>query len=391
MLRLVYKGAVERVTKIVTILGSVFVVMVAVSIFVAVRVTEMFVPHTSIEEPAEFTTPTITTGSADFGRSVFYKQEDLGEITELRYGPIGAGPLQHLVIVGTGGAVFLAADRTVSRKLTFAAQVSPDPLVLVEPVNADAPLFLSHGSWSSPAILYDRFGREVWHYDGTTGVDDAAAGDLNGDGKMEIAVGMNGAGGIHLLDAEGKEIWSRTDGNVWHVEILAGANGAPGRILNSNAQGQLVVRDNEGKVIRRQALDTYTSNFTLVRWGDEGTATSVAVAGPYDVYVYTTEGGPVASFHAPGPILYDDIKATNVRFSSEATDFAVLRNYERWNRSVLSINGARGVLVYREILDDACDSLTAFPDGGSETLLVGCRGSVWQYAPSKGGATRSPK
>lgn len=381
----------KRVTKVLTILGCAFVVMAAVSIFVAIRLMQMFLPDARIQEPAEFATPKITAGGGDFGRSVFYTQDDLGEITELRYGAIEAGPLQQLAIVGTGGSVFLAADRTVDRNVRFPPKVSPDPIVLVEPVNADAPLFLSHGSWSSPAVLYDSSGLEVWHYDGTSGVDDTAAGDLEGDGKMEVAVGMNGAGGIHLLDAEGKEIWSRPDGNVWHVEILAGANGAPGRILNSNARGQLVVRDNEGKVIRRKALDTYTSGFTLVRWGDEAAATHVVVAGPDEIYVYTAEGTPVASFNAPGPTLYDDVKATTVLFSPEEADFAVLRNYDRWNRSVLSINGPNGALVYREILDDSCDSLAAFPNGSKETLLVGCRGKVWQYTPAQSDGKQSRK
>jgi hypothetical protein len=381
----------ERVTKIVTILGGAFVVMVAASIFVAFHVVQMFVPDTRIQEPAEFATAKITTGAADFGRSIFYREDDLGEITELRYEAIGPGPLLQLAIVGTGGGVFLSADRVTSRKFRFSSQEPLESVVLAEPVNADEPLFLSHGSWSSPVILYDSSGLRLWHYDGTFGVDDAAAGDLEGDGKMKVAVGMNGAGGIHLLDADGREIWSRPDGNVWHVEILAGASGAPGRILNSNARGQLVLRDSEGKVIRRADLDTYTSNFTLVRWGDDRSATCVVVAGPYDVYVYTPEGRPIASFHAPGPTLYDDIRATNVRFSPGSTDFAVLRNYGRWNRSVLSINGAQGVLVYREILDDTCDSLAAFPDRGNETLLVGCGGKVWQYAPIRGSATQSPK
>jgi hypothetical protein len=379
----------ERVTKVLAILGCVFVVMIALSVLVVIRVMRMFVPDARIQQPAEFATAKITKGGEDFGKSVFYRQTDLGEITELRYGVAGAGPLlQQLVIVGTGGAVLFAPEGSVSRKFSFPSQVSPESIVLVEPVNVEAPLFLSHGSWSSPVILSDSSGREVWHYDGLSGVDDAAAGDLEGDGKMEVAVGMNGAGGIHLLDAEGKEIWSRPDGNVWHVEMLAGANRVPGRILNSNAGGQLVVRDHEGKVIRREKLNTYASAFTLVRWGEEPAATHVVVAGPDEVYVYTGDGAPVASFDAPAPTLYDDIKATTVRFSPEAADFAVLRNYGRWNRSVLSINSAKGALAYREILGDDCDSLAAIPGGGNEILLVGCRGRVWQYAPALGGRAK---
>jgi hypothetical protein len=52
---------------------------------------------------------------------------------------------------------------------------------------------------------------------------------------------------------------------------------------------------------------------------------------------------------------------------------------------VLSINSAKGALAYREILGDDCDALAAIPGGGNEILLVGCRGSVWQYAPVRGG------
>jgi hypothetical protein len=67
----------------------------------------------------------------------------------------------------------------------------------------------------------DATGKPLWSYGaGSNGVDDMVAGDLNGDGLLQFAVGFNGGGGIHLLNSQGKKLWEFPDGNVWHVEIV---------------------------------------------------------------------------------------------------------------------------------------------------------------------------
>ena len=378
----------KPIAKVLSILAGVFVVLLAITIYIAVRAFEKFSASQQVEFPAELKAAKVTTGEEAFQKSVFYEKADLGTITELRYGTIGADQEPQLAVVATNQALLLWADGKAKKLILFPANVSRDAVVLLEPIDANHLLFLSHGSWSSPSILFDGFGNVLFSYGEWPGVNDAAAGDLNGDGKVEVAIGMNGAGGVRLLDANGNAIWSRTDGNVWHVEMLPASGGVPGRILHSNAGGTLVVRDHQGNVLERKRLDTYLDDFTLTRWGGEPAATHIVAADVDTVYVYTSTGEQVASFDAPAPALFNDVRATSVRFSSGQADFAVLRYYVRWQRSVLCINRADRGLVYREILADRCDSLAAMPDSGDEALLVGCHGRILRYALSPSATAR---
>ena len=68
---------------------------------------------------------------------------------------------------------------------------------------------------------------------GVLSVDDTAAGDVDGDGRLEFVVGFNGGGGVRLLDSTEKMRWRKPDGNVWHVEIAD----LKGCLLYTSARG----------------------------------------------------------------------------------------------------------------------------------------------------------
>lgn len=368
-----------RLPKILSILAGVFALLLAISVYVGYLALKRFAPPTSMTRPSDLEKAQITKGAAKFQKATFYIDNELGTVTEIKR----AG--DSLAIVGTRAAVFLDEKKNVRGKVLMPASFQYSPVALVEPAGARGPFFLSRGSWTTPVIFADSSGRELWRYGGSPGVDYAAAGDVEGNGKIEIAVGMNGSGGIILLDANGKQIWSKADGNVWHVEILQGSSGVPGRIVHSNAEGKLVLRDGDGNVIEHRSLDMYLSDFGLTRWEGESEATHVLAADSETVYVYTAGGEPTAHFEAPAPLLYNDIEATTVLLSDGRLYFVALRRYRRWERSVLTINtiqGDHGNLIYREILEDACDSLMAIPSKDSQVLLMGCRGKVLQYDES---------
>lgn len=371
----------ERLPKILSIIAGAFILLLAATVYVGIRALRTFLPTTSLQLPAELETAKVTKGAGIFQKDLYFVDAQLGAVTDLRYQELDPGN-PNLVVVGTGGAVFLREDKSVKERVSFPANLARESVALVESADAASPFFLSGGSWAAPATFFDRSGKELWTYGGSPGVDSAAAGDVDGDGKIEVAVGMNGSAGILLLDANGKQIWSKADGNVWHVEVLGGSGGVPGRILHSNARGKLVVRDSSGNVVERRQLDMYLSHFGLTRWNDEPKPTHVVASDSDAVYVYTSAGEPTAHFEAPAPILYDQIRAVLLLLSDGRTYLAVLRNYGVWNRAVLtidSVKGETGSLVYREILGDVCESLTPLPHKDNQVLLVGCQGRVWQY------------
>lgn len=375
----------ERLTKILSIAGGIFVFLLAATIYVGVRVLGVFAPGMSMQRPAEFAAAKVTTGAGRFQKNLYFADARLGAVTDLRFEMRDPGN-PDLAVVGTESAVFLNEEGNVRERVTFATDVERESISLVRSNDAATPFFLSSGSWSVPTALFDSSGKKLWTYESLRGEDGAVAGDINGDGKIEVAIGMNGNAGVGLVDESGHQIWSKPDGNVWHVEILAGGGGIPGRILHSNASGHLIVRDPGGNVVERHRLDMYLSDFSLVKWNNEPRPTHIVASDSGSVYVYAATGVSTAHFDAPAPILYDEIRAVTLRLSDDKTYLAVLRDYSRWNRSVLTINSAignTGSLVYREILDDLCGPLTSLPYKGSEALLVGCQGKLWRYDASR--------
>jgi len=370
----------ERLPKILTIVAGALVVLVAATVYVGIFAIRKFMPP-SLQCPDELKVAKILNGADKFRKDSYFVDGRLGAVTDLRYEVRDPGN-PDLAVVGTDGAVFLNEEGNIQERVAFPSDVERESVVLVERVDAASPFFLSSGSWSAPTALFDSSGKKLWTYGSLRGEDGAAAGDINGNGKIEVAIGMNGNAGVVFVDESGNQIWSKPDGNVWHVEVLAGGGGIPGRILHSNARGHLIVRDGGGNVVERRRLDMYLSKFSLLNWNHEPRPTHIVASDSDAVYIYTSKGERTARFDAPAPTLYDQIRAVTLRLPDSKTYLAVLRDYGQWNRSVLtisSVTGETGDLTYREVLDDPCEPLATMPTKSSEALLIGCQGRVWRY------------
>src|SRR5579872_5258197 len=106
------------------------------------------------------------------------------------------------------------------------------------------------GSWTNPSFLLGPDGNIVWSYGVEGGIDSmAACFNILGDNKTEFVVGFNGSKGIHLLDETGKLVWQVPEKNVWHVEAEDLNDDGKVKIVNSNAAGQLVVRNPDGSLL----------------------------------------------------------------------------------------------------------------------------------------------
>ncbi|MGD0920136.1 MAG: hypothetical protein ABSA70_00050 [Terriglobia bacterium] len=331
-----------------------------------------------VEFPQHLKVPRIVVGQDTFKKSVFFEQASLGPITDIRYSQFTNRREPALVIVGGLGATFLGEDRQATRTVHFQRQLS-ERVALVH-VKADtAPWFLGQSMRS--VVLYDQTGAVRWTYSSFWGIDDAAAGDVNGDGVAEVAVGLNGFGGLRLLNADGHQLWGRYgDGNIWHVEILPADGANPARIFHTEAGGELKVRDARGEVIARHRPDFYVSHFSLTRWGDELQAGHFVSVGDGYILVYDLNGQQTQRLDAPGCDRLGDAVGTPVRFAAGGTHYATLVDYSLWNRALLLVHDPTGRLIYEEVLPERCAALGTISAGDGEELLAGCTGTVWEYS-----------
>lgn len=334
--------------------------------------------------------PGIAKGEGLFKKRLFYASDDLGHVSEIRIGWPATREAAEIAVVGTVGAHFLDASGSVKKEVRF----SRDFLFALEVMQTDASgeyAYLSRDqSWASDVVLFDKFGQEKWSYSGPvlTGIDDSASGDLGGEGKPDVVVGLNGGGGIVLLDKDGKRLWRKPEGNVWHVEMLDTAGDGRKRILHSNAEGQLLVRNAAGDVIAKYLSGTYVSHFSLVRWNGESQPTHILISTTEDgpeswdsIFLILNAGGQViARMQAPLGNVLRDLKGTSVRFPGQGDQFAVLEHDGLGDRSMLFVYTPQNQLVYQEIIGDSCGAIANEAGKAGDRLLLGCSGKVWEYA-----------
>jgi hypothetical protein len=332
--------------------------------------------------------PRVITGAGRLDKNPFYAGSNLGEITQILVGWPADREGAALTVIGNKGADFLDARAGLKMQIQFSKYVPCS----VEAVRLDASGdygFLTRAqSWAVDVVLFDKTGQERWSYSGgLSGIDDSVMGDVGGDGKTKVVVGFNGGGGLVVLDGERKQVWKKSEGNVWHVEILDTRGDGRKEILHTNAQGQLLVRDASGEVIAHYLPNYYVSDFALTRWGIESQPSHILVPAKESAdqcckpvfLVLDAQGRIVAYLDAPLSDLMQEANGTRLRYPRNVEYYAVLQSKESLKRSVLSLYNHEGQMAYQEVLGDYCLGITAFPGELGDRLLVGCSGEVWEY------------
>jgi hypothetical protein len=332
--------------------------------------------------------PRVLVGDGQFSKKVFCKTSDIGRITQIVLGGLPNRQHAALTLIGKNGIQSVDDNGELKEKIAFAKQVRAS-VAVVQLDRAGGYGFLNRDqSWAEDAILLDDSGNPLWSYGGRGGINDASVAEADQDGKSTFVVGFNGGGGIVLLNSQGKEIWRKPEVNVWHVESLDVDGDGRREILNSNARGQLLVRNTNGDVTNRYAAGHFVSRFSLTRWGSESNPTHILVpttgAGGDSkktvLMVLDATGKTVATLDAIEGYWASKSESVPIQRKTDSL-FAVIQS-GFLPRSLLSIYNSENKIIYREILGESCPALNAMPVDSSESLFVACQSSVWEYTPA---------
>src|SRR5271168_3469008 len=321
--------------------------------------------------------PRVITGGEDFGRQPFYTGNGLGTIWQILVGWPADREGADIAVVGNQGTDFVDAAGQVKKQVRLAIeQRAPIEVARLDRAG-DYGYLTRDESWAVPVTLFDKEGRVRWNFgDQFPGIDDSVSGNFNGDGEMSVVVGLNGSGGLVLLNAQGKQVWKKDEVNVWQVEALDINGDGHDEIVHSDAKGRLLARNGSGEVIAQYLSGFYVSNFALTRWGDETQATHilVPVSEVQDgcckpkLIILDSHGERVTERDNPLGGLFSRFSATSVRFKEGADYFAVLEDNYPDERSMLILYAEDGQIAYREILGESCLGMVAYSTKNAEKL-----------------------
>lgn len=340
----------------------------------------------SIEKATVLEKSGVVVQNLSLQRSVYVRHQQLGTVTDLQWGDFLPDKGEELAVVSDTGAVFFDSAREIRKSTKLPCMGNDVDLIAFGPEKETN--FISRGNWTDSPALIGLDGAVIWTLDSADeGVDDMCAGDVDGDGVTDFAVGFNGSGGIRLYDENAKQRWSRSDGNVWHVEIVdSDGQGAMG-IVHSNADGQLTLRDAQGSILSQTTTATYFSGFSQCRWPGAGSKAHLLSTEEDNHWILDCKGSVVAKLPAPGSGDLSTSFGTAVQFAKDGpSHFAVLTDYGiSEDAAVLWVYDSEGGLVYQEVLQGCGAAVLALRDQatGTDRLLVGGVGEVVAYSLSQ--------
>jgi hypothetical protein len=325
----------------------------------------------------------VSFGNSLLERQLFLANDNLSRIHSITKGKTDSGI--NLIFVGESGALTLDQNGRQGRFLFFDRRVGET--VPVETQENEPFKFMNRGGGWQPVSLLTAYGRTLWMYplEKQDAADSMAAGDLNRDGNLEFVVGMNGSGGLHLLDANGKELWEKPAVNVFSVEVIdKGPGGAP-EILHSDNEKGIVVRNGAGEEIRT-IKNCGNGHFNLLGQPPVGANPLIVCVygypGPGDLRLVDLKDNVVRSFKLPGYGHSPQGAVAYLNGPNNPPYYAFVRTIQAGGRiSDFIIYDSDGALIFHEEFETsylAISSLTT-KGKGLDSLLVGENSRVWLY------------
>lgn len=139
-------------------------------------------------------------------------------------------------------------------------------------INNGQAVILGYRCGGKKVTVIDRGGKRLWWYPCESGVNRAHWCDLDGDGNDEMIIGMDGSGGLCVVDASGGLLWEVPDVvKVWNQLVIGAGEGRTARIIATEASGAVRIFDGTGsKISTIRPLGLYFSGFEAVEIDELG-------------------------------------------------------------------------------------------------------------------------
>jgi hypothetical protein len=259
--------------------------------------------------------------------------------------------------------------------------------------------------------LFNHQGQVIFNYGAfereQSSIKNAAAGDIDGDGKLEfVASWGHEPSGLELFDRFGRSKWRQEEEHMLGQLALVDVNeDGKAEIVEGNGR-ELKIRDAQGKVSSSAEMPVYLSHLSLCPRPDgRGVAQNLA-ADEGKLMLIDLDGKNFSSVEAPLSKIQLE-KPRELKFPGSGDPFvfhteevyrargvwvklrrdqpkylAVIARFSVIDRSLFYVYDEQGKLVYHEILPEDCNAIVAFSseNEGGEDVLVGGEQSVWRYA-----------
>lgn len=262
------------------------------------------------------------------------------------------------------------------------------------------------------ATLFSHEGRILFnrgeYQEGQPSIREVAAGDIDGDGKLEfVASWGHEQWSLELFDRFGSGKWRREDEfSHGQMELVDLDRDGKAEIVEASGE-ELKIRDAQGKVTSRANMPFYLSYLSLCPRPDGRGALQNLAVKEGRLALIDLDGKNFSNFEAPlskikldeprkitapgmpEPIVFDTeevyrAKGVWVKLRKDQPEYlAVIARFAAIDRSLFYVYDEQGKLIYHEILPEAANAIALLSpenDAESESVLVAGEKTVWRYA-----------